>query len=128
MAQARPGTSRHKLTNEERAKGARAGGLARAAKIQEEREQAQTLADEKLAALTEKALSRLDDLLDSDLDFARARGIREVLDRVLGKPTVRVEHSGKDGGPMRIDLSRLSDAELTALRSILEKGNPGTKR
>jgi hypothetical protein len=111
-------------TRESRSK----GGLARAAKIRADREQAQALADEKLAALTTKALDRLDTLLDSDLDFARARGIREVLDRVLGRPTVRVEHSGKDGGPMRIDLSRLTDAQLTALRSILETGNPGRKR
>ena len=84
---------RHKLTAEERAK----GGRAKAEKIHAEREAARAEAEERLAGLTSKALDVLVELLDSDDDQVRARGVAQVLDRVVGRPAQALKIRAVEG-------------------------------
>jgi len=99
MAQAQSGTPRHHLTPEERARGASAGGKARAAKYQH----ARLLAAQHLAAVTEKALIRLEKLVDDENAAISFRATREVLDRVLGRSGQPLEMpiDPEDASPLR---------------------------
>lgn len=76
----------------------------------------------KRASIIEKALVR----------YEKSIRIRSVSDyialanferRCIGLSDSKVEHTGKDGGPIehRIDLSNLSDEDLSKLERILEK-------
>ncbi len=104
----------HELTGEERRRGAYATHAARRAK----REAARQLAVERLAGMTEKALTRLENLLLAEDDPTAARAVREVLDRVLGRPTQAVEVSGEDGGPVPVEVKHSVD-DLAAVARIL---------
>lgn len=55
---------------------------------------------------------------------ARIMAAEALLNRAWGKPTLAVELTGKDGGPIRTedarpDLSRLTDDQVEALESLL---------
>lgn len=58
--------------------------------------------------------------------------IREVLDRVEGKPSQALQHSGPDGGPIQMeDLTDLSDVErrqrlVRALQSVASGESEGS--
>jgi hypothetical protein len=66
--------------------------------------------DELVAALFRAALRKKPDV----------RAITEAFNRAYGKARQLVELSGKDGGPLEIDYSKLSVEQLEELRSILE--------
>lgn len=46
--------------------------------------------------------------LDSDNEKIRQDVATEILDRNLGKPTQRTEHTGSDGGPIPIQFIRIA--------------------
>lgn len=50
--------------------------------------------------------------------------IKEALDRTEGKVIERKELSGPDGGPIQMDLSKMSDDELNAI--VKAEGGGGT--
>lgn len=50
------------------------------------------------------------------------KAIEVALSRAYGKPRERVELTGADGGPVKMDLTRLSDEELSTLERIVRKG------
>lgn len=57
----------------------------------------------------------------------RIAAVRELLDRAYGKPKQSTELTGAEGGPVQvegIDMSRLSDEELTQLRELLTRAGP----
>lgn len=114
MSPPNPGTPRHILTSDDSAK----GGKARAAKYAEARAQARELAVERLAGMTDKALARLEALLVADTDADAYRAIKEVLDRVLGRPMQAVEVGGADGTPVSVEVKHSVD-DLAAVASIL---------
>jgi hypothetical protein len=47
-----------------------------------------------------------------------------LADRGFGKPAVYLEHSGEGGGPIRLDLSALTDSELKRLEALVAKAEP----
>lgn len=51
-------------------------------------------------------------------ESASVAAIREVLDRAYGKPTQGHEHGGVGGGPIAVDLTGASDAQLAALAAV----------
>jgi hypothetical protein len=71
--QARPGTPRHNLTAEERARGASEGGKARAAKFAEARNEARRVAAERLSGIVDRAIDELAQLIDDDDARVRLR-------------------------------------------------------
>src|SRR5919204_5468386 len=81
------GALAHEFTASKRSR----GGHARAEKIREQRARVRELADEEVAALLRRALERLAELLESEHPRVAARVVREILDRVLGRPTVAVD-------------------------------------
>jgi hypothetical protein len=106
----RPTDIAKKAARESRSK----GGLARAAKLREQRKRAEELVEERMLASLERALDRLDAMLDSEDEQVAIRAVREVLDRGLGKATARHEHGG------RVDVV-LMEAELQAARTKLDE-------
>ena len=70
-----------------------AGGHARAAKFREVREEAKERAIERLAGMSDKALTRLELILEAEDDGVAYRAVRDVLDRI-GTRTVDHAHSG----------------------------------
>jgi hypothetical protein len=68
-----------------------------------------------------EAKKALLDLLSSDNAKAKAFGVREVYDRLFGKPPQAI--TGDDGGPLRVehglDLSKLTVEQLEQLRAIV---------
>jgi hypothetical protein len=111
----------HRLTASERRHGQAAG----AATKRRRRAEAEQVAAERIAGLTDKALDRFENLLSSEEDHVVFRVVKEVLDRVLGKPTQAVEL----GLARYFDPEMLDDDELEQLRVLLEKSQPdGDKR
>src|SRR5881227_4437008 len=97
--------TRHNFTSEERARGASEGGKARAARYRELRDEARRDAIAQLAGMTAKALLTLEAMLDAKDDPNAFRAAKEVLDRVLGRPSQAVEVNG-DGDPVAVENRR----------------------
>src|SRR5436305_3443392 len=98
--------TRHNFTSEERARGASEGGKARAARYRELRDEAQRDAIAQLAGMTAKALLTLEAILDAEDDPDAFRAAKDVLDRVLGRPTQAVEVTGGEGEPSAVENRR----------------------
>lgn len=98
-------------TPETRAKGARAANAAKARKKQERIAQH----EERFESLADKAINRLERLLDSEDDGVAVRAASQVLDRYLGKPSQRHEHEGHVELGVDIEEARAKLAD--ALRS-----------
>src|SRR5947208_14104979 len=96
--------TRHNFTSEERARGASEGGKARAARYRGRRDEAQRNAVAQLAGMTAKALLTLEAILDGEDDPDAFRAAKDVLDRVLGRPSVEV--TGGDGEPSAVENRR----------------------
>jgi hypothetical protein len=47
-----------------------------------------------------------------------------LINRIMGKPTERKEVSGPEGGPIQVDVSKMSDDELNAI--VKAEGGGGT--
>lgn len=60
----------------------------------------------KLRGLTQRAVEKVEELLESDDEKVRMAAAKEVLDRNLGKPVQPTDnvHSGPDGVPMGIEV------------------------
>lgn len=97
------------------------GGRARAAKIRAEKEAAREAALGRVAELVDKALDRLEVSLDADDERLALQAARDVLDRVLGRPTQAL---AVEPFPLKIDLTVLTDEELDELKRILVKAKP----
>jgi len=87
------GADAHEFTQEDAAK----GGRARAENFQERRQAAEQAAGEQLVGGLEKALQRLEGMLDSENQQVAFRAVAVYLDRALGKAALQ-------GG--RADVSR----------------------
>ena len=109
----------HELTPEERSRGGQHSGEVR----REKRDEARRTAAERLAGMTDDALTRLEKLLLAEDDQIAARAIREVLDRVLGRPRQALELAGEDGGTVEIVVNSVfADPErLARTAEILAK-------
>src|SRR5436309_1710306 len=83
-----------------------AGGHARAARYREVRDEAQRNAVAQLAGMTAKALLTLEAILDGEDDPDAFRAAKDVLDRVLGRPSQAVEVTGGDGEPSAVENRR----------------------
>lgn len=94
------------------------GGLARAAKIRERREEVERIAMEKMEGALEKAVGRYVDALDAGTVTVREQDGEEVIDtdhkmrvqaadriadRIMGKPVQRTELTGAGGGPVVLE-------------------------
>src|SRR5919204_5368495 len=88
----------HEFTTDERRRGALAAAAAKRAK----REEARRRSAGRIAAMTDAALDRLEQLLAADDDQIAARAVREVLDRALGRPTQAVELSAEQDEPLQV--------------------------
>lgn len=62
-------------------------------------------AKERLAALVDPAIARLQKLLKSKHEVAAYRAVKDVLDRNGYKPKDEVELAGKDGQPIAVQVS-----------------------
>jgi hypothetical protein len=92
------GADAHVFTDEDRAKAAEA----RKVKQAEREEQAREL----LSQYVDPALEVLRAALDSQDESVRARAAKDILDRVLGRPTQTVKHTGADvTGPVEVRLT-----------------------
>ena len=60
--------------------------------------------------LAKAAIVKIDGLSSSD-ERVKQAAATEIMDRVIGKATQKLEHTGKDGGPMETKDVRLTDAE-----------------
>lgn len=99
------------------------GGKARAEKLRAERDHAKAEADARLAGITDLALDRLEQLLRRDEPDQWARAVREVLDRVMGRPSQRLEVQGRVTSGL--DMGSLSKAEKKQLLVLLRKVDDG---
>ena len=92
-----------------------AGGHARAAKFRAVREEAKERAIERLAGMSDKALTRLELILEAEDDGVAYRAVRDVLDRI-GTRTVDHEHLGHLEVDVAISAAREQlDARLSAI-------------
>lgn len=94
---------------EDRAAAGRAGGIASGASRRAKREELQRAAEDRLAESLDRAAKALEDALEAELVLvdkegeehrapnhrARVAAADKVFDRVVGKPSVRHEHSGR---------------------------------
>jgi hypothetical protein len=103
----------HDLTEEERRKGAETTNRI----LRERREAAERLIVERLADKIDPITKRHVEIATSSRsDAAAMTGIALAYDRVAGKATQPVEHTGKDGGPIVTE-----HREKLTLRSGLEQ-------
>jgi hypothetical protein len=103
-------------TAETRRRGARGAAAVKRRK----RAEAEAISLQRIAELTGSALDKLEQLLDSADDHVTFRAVKEVLDRVLGRPRQALEVSL----PGTFDPSLLSDDELAQLEVLLTKSQP----
>jgi hypothetical protein len=103
---AKPQRKGHVLTDDDRRKGAAAATEVKLAK----RAEAERLARERLVNLTEAAVKRLEQLLDSEDEQIAVRAARDILDRALGKAVQPLKHAGDEGGPVVVRLAFDPDA------------------
>src|SRR5439155_12282760 len=102
----------HQFTEEER----RRGREQRWAEYRARRDEAL----DRIQELTPKALDRLEQQLADEEGHVAARAVREVLDRVLGRPRQAHEHTGPAGGPLRAEV-KLDVDHLARVASILAR-------
>lgn len=57
-------------------------------------------------------------------EAAQVTAATAILDRGYGRPMQSMEHSGPNGGPIKHDLSGLSDEQLAQLKDILGTATP----
>lgn len=122
----------HELTPEERARGAKAGGLARAAKYRRLRQQAE---DELLDKIRDSVVA-LAEALTADATVyskdgetyvavdhpTRIRAAAQILDRALGKPVQRTELTGADSGPIVVEHDVSPDDARSVIRGLADRG------
>src|SRR5579859_3652304 len=93
------GAEAHEFTAEERRRGGLAAAEARKLKQAEREEQAREL----LSEFVDPALEALRAALDSEDETTRVKAAKDVLDRVLGRPTQTVKHTGaEESGPVEV--------------------------
>jgi hypothetical protein len=106
------------LTLEDR----RRGALGAAAAKRVKREAARELAIERIAGLADKAVMRLEQLLDSSDDRVAVKAAKDVLDRVLGRATqttLTAEVELETKNPEELETSQLR-ARLARLMAAAE--------
>jgi hypothetical protein len=113
---------RHDVNKDATAETRRKGALAAAQAKRVKRVEAEEAASEALSGLIQSALAKLEALLDSDDDHVRFRAVKEVLDRVCGRPAQAV--ALEMGWPKGFDPTMLSDDELDQLKQLLLKSQP----
>ena len=117
------GADAHEFTKEDAAK----GGRARAESFQERRQAAEHAAGEQLVSGLEKALKRLEAMLDSENQQVAFRAVSTYLDRALGKAALPAQ-----GGRMDVTRSEAVaiareehalkiDAEVPAAREMVAR-------
>jgi hypothetical protein len=113
------GADAHEFTQEDAAK----GGRARAENFQERRQAAEQAADEQLVAGLEKALKRLEAMVDSENQQVAFRAVALYLDRALGKAALqggRQDVSRSEAVEIvRREFAQKRDAEIPAARAKL---------
>lgn len=128
---------RHELTDEERSRGGKKGGPARAEAIAKRRAEAEERASEKLDAALDRAITRYVEALDagvyetvgdgeermvvSDHD-TRIKAADRITDRLLGKPTQHTELTGADGGPVVLENDVDADRAAAIFAALEERG------
>ena len=91
------GAPAHEFKDEDRVKAAAARKLKQAEREDEAREL--------LSQYVDPALDALRQALDSEDEATRVRAAKDILDRVLGRPTQTVKHTGaEETGPVEIKL------------------------
>lgn len=113
---------RHDVNKDATAATRRKGALKAAEAKRFKRAEAEQAALEALSGLTESALAKLAALLESVDDHVRFRAVKEVLDRVCGRPALAVDL--EMGWPKYFDPQLLDDAELDQLKLLLLKSQP----
>jgi hypothetical protein len=110
------GADAHEFTQQHAAK----GGRARAENLQERRQAAEKAADEQLVSGLEKALKRLEAMVDSENEQVAFRAVSVYLDRALGKAALPA-NSGRHE-IARAEAVAIAKAELTKERDTLIPG------
>lgn len=115
------GADAHEFTKEDAAK----GGRARAESFEERRQAAEHAAGEQLVSGLEKALKRLEAMLDSENQQVAFRAVSVYLDRALGKAALQggrqdVTRSGAVE-IVRQERATKMDAEIPAARAMLAR-------
>jgi hypothetical protein len=110
------GADAHEFTQQDAAK----GGRARAENLQERRQAAEKAADEQLVSGLEKALKRLEAMVDSENEQVAFRAVSVYLDRALGKAALPA-NSGRHE-IARAEAVAIAKAELTKERDTLIPG------
>lgn len=75
---------------------------------------------------TAKAIRTLTAIMDdsSARDTARVTAATALLDRAWGRPAQAIALGGPEGGPVRLDLTKLTDTELAALKELIRHASP----
>jgi hypothetical protein len=110
------GADAHEFTQQDAAK----GGRARAENLQERRQAAEKAADEQLVSGLEKALKRVEAMVDSENEQVAFRAVSVYLDRALGKAALPA-NSGRHE-IARAEAVAIAKAELTKERDTLIPG------
>jgi hypothetical protein len=110
------GADAHEFTQQDAAK----GGRAPAENLQERRQAAEKAADEQLVSGLEKALKRLEAMVDSENEQVAFRAVSVYLDRALGKAALPA-NSGRHE-IARAEAVAIAKAELTKERDTLIPG------
>lgn len=63
--------------------------------------------------LTEEAINRLAYWMRSNDATASVKAATVLLERAHGKPMQAIEHTGKDGGPLNVNVIKFSDEKWT---------------
>lgn len=82
-------------------------------------------ARERLAALVCPAITVFEQrLADAESPQLQVQVAKDILDRTGHKATDKVELSGPDGGPIPLDLTRLTDDQIGTLTALLKLATP----
>jgi len=73
---------------------------------------------------TEEAIQRLSELMRSDDERVSRSACADLLDRGWGRPSQAF--TGPDEGPIRVNLTRLSDAKVRQLADIVDEATDHT--
>ena len=83
-------------------------------------------ARERLAALVCPAITVFEErLADKWSPQLQVQVAKDILDRTGHKATDKFELSGPDGGPIRLDFTRLTDEQIATLTALLKLATPG---
>ena len=115
------GADAHEFTKEDAAK----GGRARAESFEERRQAAEHAAGEQLVSGLEKALKRLEAMLDSENQQVAFRAVSVYLDRALGKAALQGGRQDVTRSEaveiVRQERATKMDAEIPAARAMLAR-------